>query len=76
VLDIGGGHGWYSAQLCARHPQLTATVLDLPGSAAIGREIIAKAGLAERSGTATGTPPPMTSAAGTTVCSASTWCTT
>jgi 2-polyprenyl-3-methyl-5-hydroxy-6-metoxy-1,4-benzoquinol methylase len=48
VLDIGGGHGWYSAQLCARHPQLTATVLDLPGSAAIGREIIAKAGLAER----------------------------
>jgi cyclopropane fatty-acyl-phospholipid synthase-like methyltransferase len=48
VLDIGGGHGWYSAQLCARYPQLTATVLDLPGSAAIGREIIAKAGLAER----------------------------
>jgi len=48
VLDVGGGHGWYSAQLCARHPRLTATVLDLPGSAAIGREIIAKAGLADR----------------------------
>ena len=41
LLDIGGGHGWYSAQLCRRYPQLTATVLDLPGSAAIGREIIA-----------------------------------
>jgi SAM-dependent methyltransferase len=48
LLDIGGGHGWYSAQLCRRHPGLTATVLDLPGSAAIGREIIAAAGLADR----------------------------
>jgi hypothetical protein len=48
VLDIGGGHGWYSAQLCRRHPGLTATVLDLPGSAAIGREIIAAAGMSDR----------------------------
>ncbi len=48
LLDVGGGHGWYSAQLCRRHPRLTATVLDLPGSAAIGREIIASAGMAER----------------------------
>ncbi|BBZ45239.1 SAM-dependent methyltransferase [Mycobacterium parmense] len=48
LLDIGGGHGWYSAQLCRRHPGLTATVLDLPGSAAIGREIIAGAGMAGR----------------------------
>lgn len=48
LLDIGGGHGWYSAELCRRHPQLTATVLDLPGSAAIGREIIAKAGMTDR----------------------------
>jgi hypothetical protein len=48
LLDIGGGHGWYSAQLCLRHPGLTATVLDLPGSAAIGREIIDRAGLADR----------------------------
>jgi SAM-dependent methyltransferase len=48
VLDIGGGHGWYSAELCRRHPELTATVLDLPGSARIGREIIAAAGLSER----------------------------
>ncbi|AQA01206.1 methyltransferase type 12 [Mycobacterium sp. MS1601] len=48
LLDIGGGHGWYSAQLCRRYPRLTATVLDLPGSAAIGREIIADAGLSDR----------------------------
>ena len=48
LLDIGGGHGWYSAQLCRRYPRLSATVLDLPGSAAIGREIIATAGMADR----------------------------
>jgi 2-polyprenyl-3-methyl-5-hydroxy-6-metoxy-1,4-benzoquinol methylase len=48
LLDIGGGHGWYSAQLCRRHPGLSATVLDLPGSAAIGREIIAAAGMSDR----------------------------
>jgi 2-polyprenyl-3-methyl-5-hydroxy-6-metoxy-1,4-benzoquinol methylase len=48
LLDIGGGHGWYSTELCRRHPRLTATVLDLPGSAAIGREIIATAGMTDR----------------------------
>ena len=48
LLDVGGGHGWYSACLCRRHPELTATVLDLPGSVAIGREIIAAAGLTDR----------------------------
>ena len=48
VLDIGGGHGLYSAALCRRHPALTATVLDLPGSAAVGRKIVAAAGMADR----------------------------
>ncbi|MGB6571970.1 MAG: class I SAM-dependent methyltransferase, partial [Trebonia sp.] len=48
LLDIGGGHGLYSAALCRRHPGLTATVLDLPGSAAVGREIVAAAGMADR----------------------------
>lgn len=48
LLDIGGGHGSYSARLAERYPTLTATILDLPGSAAIGRELIAAAGLADR----------------------------
>jgi SAM-dependent methyltransferase len=48
LLDIGGGHGWYAARLCRRHPGLTATVLDLPGSAAVGREIITGAALSDR----------------------------
>lgn len=39
LLDIGGGHGAYSQALCRRHPGLRATVLDLPGSARVGREL-------------------------------------
>ena len=41
LLDVGGGHGAYSVALCRRHPQLHATVLDLPGSARVGRELAA-----------------------------------
>lgn len=48
LLDLGGGHGWYAARLCDRYPGLTATVLDLPGSAAAGRDIIAGAGYSGR----------------------------
>jgi 2-polyprenyl-3-methyl-5-hydroxy-6-metoxy-1,4-benzoquinol methylase len=45
VLDLGGAHGWYAAELCRRHRGLKATVLDLEGSVRVGREIIARAGL-------------------------------
>ncbi|WP_342376578.1 methyltransferase [Myxococcus stipitatus] len=45
LLDLGGAHGWYAAELCQRHRGLRATVLDLEGSARVGRDIIASAGL-------------------------------
>ena len=48
LLDIAGGHGWYSAALCKRHPTLHARVLDLEASARVGREIIAEHGLSDR----------------------------
>ena len=32
LLDIGGSHGAYSAQLCRRHARLSATVLPRPVS--------------------------------------------
>lgn len=48
VVDLAGGHGWFSAQLCARHEGLRATVVDLPGSAAVGRDLIAEHGFADR----------------------------
>ncbi len=48
LLDVAGAHGWFSAELCKRHDGLKATVLDLPGSARVGREIIAKASMSDR----------------------------
>jgi 2-polyprenyl-3-methyl-5-hydroxy-6-metoxy-1,4-benzoquinol methylase len=48
LLDVAGGHGWFSAELCKRHETLHATVVDLPGSARVGRQIIAKAGMSDR----------------------------
>ena len=47
LLDVAGGHGEFSMALCRRHPDLRATIVDLPGSARIGREIVAEAGMAE-----------------------------
>ncbi|HEU4393651.1 MAG TPA: class I SAM-dependent methyltransferase [Solirubrobacterales bacterium] len=48
VLDVAGGHGEFSMALCRRHDGLRATVVDLPGSARVGREIVAAAGMQER----------------------------
>ncbi len=48
LLDVAGAHGWFSAELCKRNEGLKATVLDLPGSARVGREIIAAAGMSDR----------------------------
>ncbi len=48
VLDVAGGHGEFSMALCRRHPGLRATIVDLPGSARIGREIVSGAGMGDR----------------------------
>ena len=48
LLDVAGAHGEYSMALCRRHDRLQATVVDLPGSARIGREIVAAAGMSAR----------------------------
>ena len=32
VIDVGGGHGLYSFELLRAHPELSATVFDLPGA--------------------------------------------
>ena len=48
LLDIAGGHGEFSMALCRRHPGLRATIVDLPGSARVGREIVAEAGMSDR----------------------------
>lgn len=48
LLDVAGAHGEFSMALCRRHPALKATVVDLPGSVRIGREIVSGAGMDDR----------------------------
>jgi hypothetical protein len=48
LLDVGGGPGTFAAQACARWPGLEVTIADFPDAAALGRERIAGAGLADR----------------------------
>jgi hypothetical protein len=48
VLDVGGAHGEHAMALCRRHPGLTATVVDRPGATRVGRDIVERAGLADR----------------------------
>ena len=48
MLDVGGGPGTYSVLLTARFPGLLAEVIELPGVAAVARELVAAAGAAER----------------------------
>jgi len=48
LLDVAGAHGEYSMALCRRHEGLRATIIDLPGSAAVGEEIVAEAGMQDR----------------------------
>ncbi len=48
LLDIGGSHGYYAVALCRRHPQLRATVLDLPAAITPAAPILAAAGMGAR----------------------------
>ena len=48
LLDLGGGHGIYAAAFCNRHPELHATLFDLPDALEAGREMLADAGLEGR----------------------------
>jgi SAM-dependent methyltransferase len=48
LVDVAGGHGAFSMAMCDRHPGLSATVLDLPPSAAVGRKIVEENGYADR----------------------------
>lgn len=48
LLDIGGGHATYTVGFCHRYPELTATVVDLPGALEVGAEAVAAAGVADR----------------------------
>lgn len=48
LLDVGGGHSYYSVAMCRHYPALRATIVDLEPAARIGREVVAAAGLSDR----------------------------
>jgi hypothetical protein len=48
LLDVGGGPATYSVLLTERFPGLHAEVLELPGVAAVARELVAAAGAGAR----------------------------
>ncbi len=48
LLDVGSGPGTYPIELCHRHPALTATIFDLPGTLEVTRRHVADAGMQDR----------------------------
>lgn len=50
VLDVGGGSGAYSMLIAQANPAVHCTLMDLPGVAAVARELVRQAGLDARVG--------------------------
>jgi ubiquinone/menaquinone biosynthesis C-methylase UbiE len=48
VLDVGGGPGTYSCLLAQANPDITCTVIDLPGVVAVADELIGEQGMDDR----------------------------
>jgi SAM-dependent methyltransferase len=48
MLDLGGSHGHFAAEICRRHPRLSAEVMDLPEAIETAAPLLAAEGLGER----------------------------
>ena len=48
LLDVGGGTGAFAITLCKAFPDLSATIVEFPNVAKLGREYVAEAGLSDR----------------------------
>jgi len=48
MLDIGGSHGHFAAEICRRHPALLAEVMDLPEAIETAAPLLAAENLGER----------------------------
>lgn len=48
LLDVGGGHGYYSRAFCLEHPDLSATVFDTPAVEPVVRETAGSPELRDR----------------------------
>ncbi len=48
LLDLGGGSGVYSIMFCRKHPELRATLFDLPGVLEVAAEIVEAEGVTDQ----------------------------
>jgi SAM-dependent methyltransferase len=48
MIDLGGSHGHFAAEICRRHPGLSAEVMDLPEAVETAAPLLATEGLGER----------------------------
>jgi 2-polyprenyl-3-methyl-5-hydroxy-6-metoxy-1,4-benzoquinol methylase len=48
MLDIGGGHGYFSVSLCRRYPQLRSTILELPEAIKHASPVLAEEEMGDR----------------------------
>lgn len=48
MLDLGGSHGHFAAEICRRHPGLTAEVMDLPDAIEAALPLLSAESLGER----------------------------
>lgn len=48
LLDVGAGPGSYAIEMVRRHPQLRATIFDLPGTLEVTRRYVEASGVADR----------------------------
>ena len=48
LIDVGGGSGGLAIALCQEHPQLQATIVELPSVIPITAELVGDAGLSDR----------------------------
>ena len=54
VCDVGGGSGILLSELLGRHPHLRGTLVDLPNSPAVARQLFAERNLSDRTEIVTG----------------------
>jgi SAM-dependent methyltransferase len=54
LLDVGGGHGYYSVAFCRRHPRIAATVVDLADAVPAAERTIVAEHMADRVAIRTG----------------------
>jgi predicted O-methyltransferase YrrM len=54
VLDVGGGSGAYAIAFVKGHPDIVATVFDLPGVIRLTKQYIAESGMTDRISTVSG----------------------